>query len=52
MLAARLAIPLFEGLAGDLPFDEKLRELAALCLTFERHLCPSHRVCPTRRMQF
>jgi len=36
-LAPGLAIPLLECLRGDLSLDEELRELATLCLAFERH---------------
>jgi hypothetical protein len=35
--STRLAIPLFEGLVRDLPFDEQRRGLATLRLTLERH---------------
>ena len=37
LLRPRLAIPFLEGLVRDLAFDEKLRELATLRLTLERH---------------
>ena len=34
---SRLAIPFFEGLIGDLAFDQELGELPPLCLTLEWH---------------
>src|SRR5207244_2475572 len=36
--APRLAVPLFEGLVGDLALDQELRELPALGLALEWHL--------------
>src|SRR5688572_18073119 len=35
--SARLAVPLFEGLVGNLPVDQQLRKLAPLRLALERH---------------
>ena len=45
LLATRLAIPLLEGLVGDLSFDEKLCELPPLCLALERHEPSCQVVC-------
>src|SRR5205823_1278739 len=36
-LCSRLAVPLLEGLVGDFPLHEKLREFAPLRLALERH---------------
>lgn len=38
--AARLAVPLLEGLIRDLPFDQELRKLAPLRLALEWHARP------------
>jgi hypothetical protein len=37
VFAARLAIPLLEGLGGNLALNEQLGEFAPLRLAFERH---------------
>ena len=44
--ASRLAVPLFEGLVGDLALDQELRELPALGLALEWHfsLSASHKL--------
>ena len=37
LFATRFAIPLLEGVAGDLAFDKELCEFAPLRLALERH---------------